>query len=100
MSANDDDWAGMVRAGTNIPAKPPDTTAVDAAKLAELEAELAKTCAKIIELDKERCALIGQLEHGAPLVCPCGELIYSWSPEVEAIHQEHVLIVGLDKLVR
>ena|GEM_PF-6940450 len=64
------------------------------------EAELAKTCAHIIELDKERCELIKQLERGKPFVCVCGVEGGPNDAEFARIHQEHVMLAGPDKLVK
>ena len=68
--------------------------------LAKQQAELAEIRRRMLELDAERHALLRDLPRGEPFRCPCGELIYSWSPEIEWPHREHVFVAGLDRLTK
>jgi hypothetical protein len=42
-------------------------------------------------------AAAGTLPPGDPYRCPCGEVIYNWSPEMERLHAEHIYSAGLDR---
>jgi len=77
-----------------------DETAANLHQIAETEAELAATRARLIEVDRARIELIKQLPTGEPFVCPCGEVGDPSDPEFERIHREHVFVAGLDQLTR
>ena len=39
----------------------------------------------------------GTLPPGDPFVCPCGEVIYGWSQEMDRLHAEHIYRAQFDR---
>ena len=76
-----------------------DETAANLHQIAETEAELAATRARLIEVDRERIELIKQLPCGEPYRCVCGAIIDPFNAEDERTHRSHVFVAGLDQLL-